>query len=88
MGNTGDRAREQGMSIAKLRERLERHGLRPHRDLGQNFLVDESCADDLARRAGVREGDTVIEVGVGLGVLSLALLFFLSRQIFLLIFFF
>jgi 16S rRNA (adenine1518-N6/adenine1519-N6)-dimethyltransferase len=56
-----------------VRALLERHGLRPRRDLGQNFLVDESLAVRLAERSGVGRGDTVIEIGVGLGVLTRAL---------------
>jgi len=56
-----------------LRELLDRHGLHLSRDLGQNFLTDADLALDLARRAGAREGDFVIEVGTGLGVLTRAI---------------
>jgi 16S rRNA (adenine1518-N6/adenine1519-N6)-dimethyltransferase len=52
---------------------LDRHGLHLSRDLGQNFLVDESVADRLAMLAGVGSEDAVIEVGTGLGVLTRAL---------------
>lgn len=52
---------------------LRRRGLHLSRDLGQNFLVDEGTADRLAALAGVTTGDTVIEVGVGLGTLTRAL---------------
>lgn len=52
---------------------LRRRGLRLSRELGQNFLTDAHTADRLAAAAGVREGDTVIEVGVGLGALTRAL---------------
>ncbi len=61
------------MRLGRLRELLDRHGLRLSRDLGQNFLVDADLADELARRAGAREGDLVFEVGTGLGVLTRAL---------------
>jgi 16S rRNA (adenine1518-N6/adenine1519-N6)-dimethyltransferase len=55
------------------RELLQRHGLRLSRELGQNFLVDESIAERLATLSGVEPGDVVIEVGTGLGVLTRAL---------------
>ena len=61
------------MNPRDLRPLLDRHGLRLSRDLGQNFLTDVSVAEDLARRAGASDGDLVIEVGTGLGVLTRAL---------------
>ena len=61
------------MKTTDLRELLDRHGLHLSRDLGQNFLTDADLALDLARRAGAREGDFVIEVGTGLGVLTRAI---------------
>ncbi|HPG25309.1 MAG: ribosomal RNA small subunit methyltransferase A [Spirochaetaceae bacterium] len=61
------------MNEGELRALLARHGLRLTRELGQNFLVDEALASELARRAGASEGDFVIEVGTGLGVLTRAL---------------
>jgi 16S rRNA (adenine1518-N6/adenine1519-N6)-dimethyltransferase len=61
------------MNVAALREMLDRHGLRLSRDLGQNFLVDASYAEELARRAGADADTFVIEVGTGLGVLTRAL---------------
>ncbi len=61
------------MNPGALREVLDRHGLHLSRDLGQNFLTDADLALDLARRAGAREGDFVIEVGTGLGVLTRAI---------------
>jgi 16S rRNA (adenine1518-N6/adenine1519-N6)-dimethyltransferase len=56
-----------------IKSLLARHGLHLSRDLGQNFLVDERIAERLARLAGIGEGDLVIEVGTGLGVLTRAL---------------
>jgi 16S rRNA (adenine1518-N6/adenine1519-N6)-dimethyltransferase len=56
-----------------IRAILDRHGLAPSRDRGQNFLVDERVADELVERAGVAGDDVVIEVGPGLGILSRAL---------------
>jgi 16S rRNA (adenine1518-N6/adenine1519-N6)-dimethyltransferase len=55
------------------REIHARHGLAPSRDRGQNVLVDERVAADLVECAGVEPGDSVIEVGTGLGILTRAL---------------
>jgi 16S rRNA (adenine1518-N6/adenine1519-N6)-dimethyltransferase len=52
---------------------LDRHGVRPGRALGQNFVVDPNTVRRIARLAGVGEGDHVVEVGAGLGSLTLAL---------------
>ncbi|CAN5863300.1 16S rRNA (adenine(1518)-N(6)/adenine(1519)-N(6))-dimethyltransferaseRsmA [soil metagenome] len=54
-------------------ELLERHGLAPSRALGQNFVVDPNTVRRIARLAGVGPGDRVVEVGAGLGSLTLAL---------------
>ena len=53
---------------------LERHGLAPKRSLGQHFLVDPNTAGRIVRLAGVERGDQVVEVGPGLGSLTLSLL--------------
>ena len=52
---------------------LEAHGLRPSRALGQNFVADPNTVRRIARLAGVGAGDRVVEVGAGLGSLTLAL---------------
>jgi 16S rRNA (adenine1518-N6/adenine1519-N6)-dimethyltransferase len=52
---------------------LARHQLRPSRALGQNFVVDANTVRRVARLAGIGPGDRVIEVGAGLGSLTLAL---------------
>ena len=54
-------------------ELLERHGVRPSRALGQNFVVDPNTVRRIVRLAGVGPGDHVVEVGAGLGSLTLAL---------------
>ena len=45
-------------------------GIRPKRDLGQNFLIDSNLLDVIARAAELGPDDVVLEVGGGLGVLS------------------
>ena len=52
---------------------LAEHGLRPDTDLGQHFLLDENLVDLAVREAGVGPADVVLEVGAGLGVLTVAL---------------
>jgi 16S rRNA (adenine1518-N6/adenine1519-N6)-dimethyltransferase len=61
------------VSERAVRELLARHGLAAHKDRGQNFLHDERLAAKLVRSAGVAPGDTVIEIGTGLGILTRAL---------------
>jgi 16S rRNA (adenine1518-N6/adenine1519-N6)-dimethyltransferase len=50
--------------------RLKEFGIRPKRDLGQNFLIDSNLLDVIARAAALDPADVVLEVGGGLGVLS------------------
>jgi 16S rRNA (adenine1518-N6/adenine1519-N6)-dimethyltransferase len=49
---------------------MKEFGIRPKRDLGQNFLIDSNLLDVIARAAALDEADVVLEVGGGLGVLS------------------
>ena len=50
--------------------RLKAFGIRPNRELGQNFLIDSNLLEVITRAAEVTEQDVVLEVGGGLGVLS------------------
>ncbi len=50
--------------------RLKAFGIRPNRELGQNFLIDSNLLDVIARAAELGPDDVVLEVGGGLGVLS------------------
>src|SRR4051794_34846057 len=52
---------------------LKRNNLRASRALGQNFVVDANTVRRIARLAEVGVGDHVVEVGAGLGSLTLAL---------------
>jgi 16S rRNA (adenine1518-N6/adenine1519-N6)-dimethyltransferase len=49
---------------------MRRFGVRPDRDLGQNFLVDSNILGVIGRAAELSRQDVVLEVGGGLGVLS------------------
>jgi 16S rRNA (adenine1518-N6/adenine1519-N6)-dimethyltransferase len=56
-----------------VRELLTSRGLAPRRDLGQNFVVDPNTVRRIARLAAVGPGDRVVEIGAGVGSLTLAL---------------
>jgi 16S rRNA (adenine1518-N6/adenine1519-N6)-dimethyltransferase len=49
---------------------MRRFGVRPDRDLGQNFLIDSNILGVIGRAAELQPQDVVLEVGGGLGVLS------------------
>jgi 16S rRNA (adenine1518-N6/adenine1519-N6)-dimethyltransferase len=57
------------VSQASLR-RLRSFGIRPNRELGQNFLIDDNILRVIGSAAELDAGDVVLEVGGGLGVLS------------------
>lgn len=50
------------------------NGFHPNRTLGQNFLIDRNVLDAIIAAAGVCEGQRVLEIGPGLGVLTEAML--------------
>ena len=56
------------------RELLAQLGHQPKRFLGQNFLVDGNIVRKSLELAGIRSGETVVEIGPGLGTLTTALL--------------
>ena len=60
-------------SPRQLREILDRHGLEPRRRLGQNFVVDPNTVRRIAKLSGASPGDPIVEIGPGLGSLTLAL---------------
>jgi 16S rRNA (adenine1518-N6/adenine1519-N6)-dimethyltransferase len=62
------------LTPASVRALLAEHELRPSRRLGQHFVADPNTARRIVRLAGVDAGDRVLEIGPGLGSLTLALL--------------
>jgi 16S rRNA (adenine1518-N6/adenine1519-N6)-dimethyltransferase len=58
---------------AEIHELLLAHDLRPSRALGQNFVADGNTVRRIVRLAGITEGGRVVEIGAGLGSLTLAL---------------
>ena len=61
------------LTPGRVRALLDRHGLRPRKGLGQHYLADPNTARKVARLGGAGPGETVLEVGPGLGSLTLAL---------------
>ncbi|WP_435590392.1 16S rRNA (adenine(1518)-N(6)/adenine(1519)-N(6))-dimethyltransferase RsmA [Nocardia sp. bgisy118] len=59
---------------AEVRVLAEQFGVRPTKQLGQNFVHDANTVRRIVAAAGVGRADTVLEVGPGLGSLTLALL--------------
>jgi 16S rRNA (adenine1518-N6/adenine1519-N6)-dimethyltransferase len=64
------------MTLTEIRAALDSRGLRPLKQLGQNFLHDQNLAKWLADHAttGVSTNATVVEIGPGLGALTSFLL--------------
>ena len=62
------------LGAAQIREIAAELGLRPTKQWGQNFVVDANTVKRIVRLAGVTQADSVVEVGPGLGSLTLALL--------------
>ena len=48
-------------------------GVRPHKSLGQNFLIDEEVISTIIEESGVTEDTLVLEIGPGTGALTLPL---------------
>ena len=60
-------------SRPRIHELLSDAGLAPRRDLGQNFVADPNTVRRIASLADVGPGDRVVEIGAGLGSLTVAL---------------
>jgi len=52
---------------------LAAHNIRPKKYLGQNFLADPNTAAMIVRRANILKDDVVLEIGAGLGALTIPL---------------
>ena len=62
------------LGAAEIREIAERIGVRPTKKLGQNFVVDANTCRKIVKSADVGPGDVALEIGPGLGSLTLAML--------------
>jgi 16S rRNA (adenine1518-N6/adenine1519-N6)-dimethyltransferase len=66
----GGSAGEPGQPTQPSLRRMREFGVRPKRELGQNFLIDSNILGVIERAADLRPDDVVLEIGGGLGVLS------------------
>lgn len=62
------------LTPARVRELASAAGIRPRKALGQNFVIDPGTVRKIVRQAQVEPGERVVEVGPGLGSLTLGLL--------------
>ncbi|MFW9966957.1 MAG: 16S rRNA (adenine(1518)-N(6)/adenine(1519)-N(6))-dimethyltransferase RsmA [Candidatus Thorarchaeota archaeon] len=60
-------------SSIKIRPLLEKYGILPDREYGQNFITDRNLIDREVSLAEVRKKDHVLEIGPGIGILTEAL---------------
>ncbi len=60
-------------SPREVKALLKKYGLKPHKGLGQNFLIDGNTARKIIAALEVETGDAVIEVGPGAGALTVLL---------------
>ncbi len=61
------------MTLTEVRRLLAEFDIRPSKALGQNFLIDGNILRILIEQADLRHDDTVLEIGPGLGVLTVEL---------------
>ncbi len=59
---------------AEVRDLADLLGIQPTKKLGQNFVIDANTVRRIVKAAGVTAGESVVEVGPGLGSLTLGLL--------------
>lgn len=62
------------LGAREIRELAAQLGIRPTKKLGQNFVIDPNTVQRIVRLAGITSTSKVLEVGPGLGSLTLALL--------------
>jgi 16S rRNA (adenine1518-N6/adenine1519-N6)-dimethyltransferase len=62
------------LGAAQIRELAAQLDLKPSKSLGQNFVIDSNVCTKIVRTAGVTADDVALEIGPGLGSLTLAML--------------
>jgi len=60
-------------NLTSLKEILKKHDAFPSKTMGQNFLVDKTVLSKIMAAANLNQEDTVLEVGPGLGILTVEL---------------
>jgi len=62
-----------GVQISNLKQLLKKYNIRPSKRLGQNFLIDKSVLKKIIQASELKPNDIVLEIGPGLGILTLKL---------------
>jgi 16S rRNA (adenine1518-N6/adenine1519-N6)-dimethyltransferase len=78
---TPDPVEPQLLGAADVRALSAKLGVRPTKRLGQNFVIDANTVRRIVRASGVDGDDVVLEIGPGLGSLTLALLDVAARVV-------
>ena len=61
------------LPLKKIREYLEKYKISPRKKLGQNFLIDNNIKNIIVNTLDLERGETLFEIGTGLGGLTLSL---------------
>ena len=64
----------QTLGAAEIRELAQDLALHPSKSLGQNFVIDGNTCRKIVRLSEVNQRDVVLEIGPGLGSLTIVLL--------------
>ena len=59
--------------MVSIKKELEAYGLVPRKRLGQHFLTDRNILNKVVRAAQIEKEDVVLEIGPGLGMMTVAL---------------
>jgi 16S rRNA (adenine1518-N6/adenine1519-N6)-dimethyltransferase len=60
-------------SPSQIKSIMKKHNVRFSKSLGQNFIINDMIIDEIIRRGGISKGDSILEIGPGIGVLTQAL---------------
>jgi len=61
------------MNVKNVKNLLKNYGIRPSKKLGQNFLIDKKVFEKILGTAELLKTDTILEIGPGIGNLTLKL---------------
>jgi len=61
------------LTITELTSLFKEYGFAPLKRFGENYLIDKNIKDKIIREAGISKSDTVLEIGPGLGALTIDL---------------
>jgi 16S rRNA (adenine1518-N6/adenine1519-N6)-dimethyltransferase len=62
------------MQLPPLKSVIDKFGLNPKKNLGQNFILDQNITDKIVKASGIKAGDEVLEIGPGPGGLTRSVL--------------